>query len=102
MRRNASGNPVKSVEHTLAGVRSILRSLPGRVELGEVNEPDLAALNGLHETVERVLWDCVDLMRSEVDEYGRPVTTWAMIGAALGCSKQAAFQRWERHAAARS
>lgn len=94
VRRNAAGNPVKSVAHTLSGVRSILRSLPRRVELFEVNETDLAALNALHTDIEQALADCVRRMRAHRDWRGRPTTSWADIGRALGMTRQSAQERF--------
>lgn len=90
-RRNASGNPVKSVSHTLAGVASIVRSIPRRAEhYGEVDVPDLAQLAELSHVVERALRDTVTIMRRD-DGY-----SWAEIGEALGITRQAAHERFGR------
>jgi hypothetical protein len=94
VRINASGNPVKSVAHTLSGMASILRSLPKRVEYGEVDLPDLSALAALGETVDAALTDCVHRMRAERDPNGDPAYSWGDIGRALGTTRQAAQLRF--------
>lgn len=89
VRRNASGNPVKSVAHSIAGVASIIRSLPKRVDYDEVDLPDLAALAELHETVEAALHLTILKLRDRPDPW-----SWSQIGDALGITKQSAHGRF--------
>jgi hypothetical protein len=95
-RRNRAGNPVKSVPHTLSGVRSILRSLPRRVDLWELDTPDLATIAALHQTIDDVLTDCVRRMRAQRDERGRPYVSWTDVGRELGITRQSAQERFGR------
>lgn len=89
VRLNAAGNPVKSVPHTLSGVRSMLRSLPRRVGLFEFDTPDLARLNELHSVIDAVMAECVRQLRSQGD-------SWADIGRELGITRQSAQERFGR------
>jgi hypothetical protein len=95
-RVNASGNPVKSVAHTLSGVRSILRSLPARVDLEEFDTPDLRRLAELHDVIEQTISECVKRMREQRDDRGVRYTSWSHIGRELGMTRQAAQQRFSR------
>lgn len=90
------GNPVKTVPHTISGVASIIRSVPRRVQYGEVDLPDLVRLHDLHDVVEQALGDTVRALYDERDETGRRYHSWTDIGRALGITRQAARQRFER------
>jgi hypothetical protein len=80
-----TGRPVKSVSHTISGARSMVRALPARAALGEMNEPDLAQLAALVDEVHGAMAQCIDAMRSTG-------SSWADIGRALGVTRQAAQQ----------
>lgn len=92
------GRPVKSVPHTISGVASIVRGLPRRMTLGEVDLPDIVRLNDLHDVIDQALGDVVRALSDERDGEGRRYWSWGDIGRQLGITRQAARQRFERRA----
>lgn len=75
----------KSVDHTLRhGVRSMMISAARR---DDFDVPDLATLAALSDDLEQALSLAVANLRSQGH-------SWAVIGATLGTSRQAAFKRW--------
>jgi hypothetical protein len=95
-RLNERGRPVKSVEHTLTAVTSIVGGLARRrrrPDAGLNDGLDLAELTqlvGLRETVEDQLAEAVtDLYAADY--------SWTDIGRALGVTRQAALKRYGAH-----
>lgn len=75
----------------LRGVGRMVRAAGRRV--ADADEPEMAELLRLRETVELAVQEAVDGWRG----MGR---SWSEIGAAMGMSKQAAAQRFGRKEAA--
>lgn len=93
-RLNDRGRPVKSVEHTLAAVTSIVGGLSRRrrrPDAGLMNDDldlgELAQLVTLRETIE------VQTAEAVADLYVKGYS-WTDIGRALGVSRQAALKRY--------
>jgi hypothetical protein len=83
------GKPVKarrSVSHTIDGARSMIRSASRRTT---ADLPDLANLARLEQDVAAALDAMVATLRA-----GEQGASWADIGRALGCTRQAAQQRF--------
>lgn len=77
----------KSVDHTLRhGVRSMLRSVARRPDF---DVPDLTTLSTMALEVDRALVDAVANLR-------RQGHSWAVIGEALGTTRQTAQERFAR------
>jgi hypothetical protein len=92
IRLSQGGKPKKSVRHTLtSGVPSMLRSIPRRARLGEVDIDDLAALKALHDVVDEALVDTVAELRHQ---HGY---SWADVGRALGVTRQTAQAVYGAH-----
>lgn len=87
VRRNRNGNPVKSVDHSLAAVASILRGVPRRARLGEVDLPDLATMRALVDVLDVALSDTVGVLLAKGFTYGD-------VGRALGMTRQGARQAY--------
>jgi hypothetical protein len=79
-------NTVETIKYLGAAKRFIAAA--GR-RVAEADEPELAELVTLRESVEEAIRAGVDGMR------GRGVS-WTVIGDALGTTKQAAYQRYGR------
>jgi hypothetical protein len=78
----------KSVEHTIRqGVRSMLRSVARR---DDFDVPDLAHLAGLADDLEVAMAIAVENLRGQGH-------SWAAIARELGCTRQAAHERFTRH-----
>lgn len=77
----------KSVDHTIRhGIRSMLRSVARRPDF---DVPDLTTLAGLADELDAAIGDAVENLRADGH-------SWAVIGDALGTTRQAAFQRYGR------
>lgn len=85
-----SKRPRQSIETMpfIALVSRLIRRAGERV--GDSDEPELAALLGLQETLDHALQTAVDGQRA----IGR---SWAHIGRATGMAKQSAHERWGFH-----
>jgi len=83
----------KSMRHTIKGAASMVRSVTRRIE-NEAAEGDGWELPELVELVE--LRDAADLALAAgvASLRGTHGYSWAQIGAELGCSRQAAQQRF--------
>lgn len=92
MRRKPDVDAPPSGDHAryLGAVRRMVRAAGRRV--AEADPEDLAELLALQAAVDRALAEAVTGQRAAG-------TSWAAIGAALGMTKQAAYQRWGRGAA---
>lgn len=77
----------KSVDHTLRhGVRSMLRSVARR---DDFDVPDLTTLHDLAADLDAATVAAVDNLRSQGH-------SWAVIGSALGVTRQEAHRRYAR------
>jgi hypothetical protein len=83
--------PVKSVEHSLTALRSIVRGLPRRAQLGEVDTVDLATMRTLRDDIDTAIADTVAVLLDQGANYGD-------IGRALGMTRQGARQLYGRPA----
>jgi len=85
-RKSQGGHAKKSVRSTFAGaIPRILRSLPRRAELGEVDVDDLAFLRDLHAVLDQTTAEVIDRLRASDDP-----PSWGQIGRALGVTRQTA------------
>lgn len=93
VRLSQGGKPKKSVHHTLtSGIPSMLRGVPRRARLGEVDLPDLTDLRDLHALIETTLADTIAELRAD------GTYSWADIGRALGVTRQSAQMTYGREA----
>lgn len=97
-RLNERGRPVKSVEHTLTAVTSIVGGLARRRRRPDAGMNDHLDLNELAQLVE--LRETVEAQISEavVDLY-RDDYSWTDLARGLGVSRQAALKRYGERAA---
>lgn len=84
----------KSMRHTIQGARSMVRSVTRRIANdaaeGDAWElPELVELMALRDEADAALAEGVAALR-------RHGYSWAEVGAELGCSRQAAQQRFSR------
>lgn len=89
--------PARDVERTLTELAGVIRQQgrrPHRADAGTndvIDAPTLAAFVAVAEAADQALREAVEHLRAQ-----EPPTSWAEIGAVLGVSKQAAYQRFGR------